>query len=50
MTPESAARLLDLLAARTGLVCAVGAGGKKSTLYRLAEAHRLAGTGRVGLT
>jgi probable selenium-dependent hydroxylase accessory protein YqeC len=50
MTPESAARLLDLLAARTGLVCAVGAGGKKSTLYRLAEAHRLAGTARIGLT
>ncbi len=50
MTPESAGRLLDLLAARTGLVCAVGAGGKKSTLYRLAEAHRLAGTARVGLT
>jgi probable selenium-dependent hydroxylase accessory protein YqeC len=50
MTPESALRLLDLLAARSGLVCAVGAGGKKSTLYRLAEAHRLAGTTRVGLT
>ena len=50
MTPESAGRLLDLLAARTGLVCAVGAGGKKSTLYRLAEAHRLAGTARIGLT
>jgi probable selenium-dependent hydroxylase accessory protein YqeC len=50
MTPESAARLLDLLAARGGLVCAVGAGGKKSTLYRLAEAHRLTGTARIGLT
>ena len=50
MTPESAARLLDLLAARTGLVCAVGAGGKKSTLYRLAEAHLVAGTRRIGLT
>jgi probable selenium-dependent hydroxylase accessory protein YqeC len=50
MTPESAARLLDLLAAHKGLVCAVGAGGKKSTLYRLAEAHLLAGTARTGLT
>jgi probable selenium-dependent hydroxylase accessory protein YqeC len=50
MTPESAGRLLDLLAARSGLVCAVGAGGKKSTLYRLAEAHRLVGTERIGLT
>ncbi len=50
MTPKSAGRLLDLLAARTGIVCAVGAGGKKSTLYRLAEAHRLAGAARIGLT
>jgi len=50
MTPESAARLLDLLVARSGLVCAVGAGGKKSTLYRLAEAHLLAGTARIALT
>jgi probable selenium-dependent hydroxylase accessory protein YqeC len=38
--------LLDLLAARTGLVCAVGAGGKKTTLYCLAAVH----PGRVGLT
>ncbi len=50
MTPAGAARLLDLLAARAGLVCAVGAGGKKSTLYRLAEAHLLAGSARIGLT
>jgi probable selenium-dependent hydroxylase accessory protein YqeC len=38
------------LAARRGLVCVVGAGGKKTTLYRLAEAHLLAGTARIGLT
>ena len=50
MELASAARLLDLLAARHGLVAAVGAGGKKSTLYRLAEAHRLVGSARVGLT
>jgi probable selenium-dependent hydroxylase accessory protein YqeC len=50
MDADSAGRLLDLLAARRGLVAAVGAGGKKSTLYRLVEAHRLAGTARVGLT
>jgi probable selenium-dependent hydroxylase accessory protein YqeC len=50
MDAESAGRLLDLLAARRGLVAAVGAGGKKSTLYRLAEAHRLIGSARVGLT
>lgn len=38
--------LLDALNARQGIVCAVGAGGKKSTLYRLLEAHG----GRVGIT
>lgn len=38
--------LLDALAAHRGIVCAVGAGGKKSLLYRLVSAH----TGRVGLT
>ncbi len=37
--------LLELLAARRGIVAAVGAGGKKTTLYRLARAHR----GRVAL-
>lgn len=31
--------LLDVLHARRGIVCAVGAGGKKSTLYRLLAAH-----------
>jgi len=38
--------LIDLLAARRGTVCAVGAGGKKTTLYHLALTH----PGRVGLT
>ncbi len=38
--------LLDLLAARSGTVCAVGAGGKKTTLYHLAVMH----PGRVGLS
>jgi probable selenium-dependent hydroxylase accessory protein YqeC len=48
---EAGARiLLEALSADRGLICAVGAGGKKSTLYRLAEAHRLLGTARVGLT
>ncbi|MEE9596486.1 MAG: selenium cofactor biosynthesis protein YqeC [Acidiferrobacterales bacterium] len=42
----AAERLLDALHARTGLVCAVGAGGKKTTLYRLAVSH----PGRVALT
>ncbi len=38
--------LLDLFQARTGVVCIVGAGGKKTTLHRLATAH----PGRVGIT
>lgn len=38
--------LLDVLDARHGIVCAVGAGGKKSTLYRLLAAHR----GRAAFT
>jgi probable selenium-dependent hydroxylase accessory protein YqeC len=50
MTPAAARALLDLLAARRGLVCTVGAGGKKTTLYRLVEAHLAASTARIGLT
>jgi probable selenium-dependent hydroxylase accessory protein YqeC len=38
--------LLDALCARSGIVCAVGAGGKKTSLYRLLQAH----AGRVALT
>lgn len=38
--------LLELLGARQGIVCAVGAGGKKTTLYALAAAH----SGRVAMT
>lgn len=38
--------LLDLLYARSGIVCAVGAGGKKSLLGHLALAH----PGRVAIT
>ncbi len=38
--------LLDLLAGRTGIICAVGAGGKKSVLQHLA----IANPGRVALT
>jgi probable selenium-dependent hydroxylase accessory protein YqeC len=45
---EAGARdLLEALSAGRGMICAVGAGGKKSTLYRLAEAHRVAGSARV---
>ena len=43
---NSNSNLLDLLHARAGLVCLVGAGGKKTTQYRLATAH----SGRVGIT
>ncbi|MDH4030602.1 MAG: selenium cofactor biosynthesis protein YqeC [Chromatiales bacterium] len=38
--------LLDLFEARSGLICAVGAGGKKTTLYALARRH----PGRIALT
>ena len=50
MTGAAARKLLDLLEARHGLVCVVGAGGKKTTLYRLVEAHLAARTARIGLT
>jgi probable selenium-dependent hydroxylase accessory protein YqeC len=50
MSAAAARALLELLAARRGLVCAVGAGGKKTTLHRLAEAHLAAGTARIGFT
>jgi probable selenium-dependent hydroxylase accessory protein YqeC len=42
----AAERLLDLLQARRGIVCLTGAGGKKTTLYRLAAAH----PGRIAIT
>jgi probable selenium-dependent hydroxylase accessory protein YqeC len=38
--------LVDALEAHEGIVCAVGAGGKKSVLYQLAREHR----GRFALT
>ncbi len=38
--------LIDLFGARRGIVCAVGAGGKKTTLYALANHH----PGRVGVS
>lgn len=47
---DRGAALLDALEARSGIVCVVGAGGKKSTLLRLVEAHRAAGTRPMGLT
>ena len=50
MDEAGAKVLLGVLNAGRGMICAVGAGGKKSTLYRLAEAHRLLGSERVGLT
>ena len=50
MDRVAADRFLDVLEARRGIVAVVGAGGKKSTLHRLIEAHHLAGTSRVALT
>jgi probable selenium-dependent hydroxylase accessory protein YqeC len=38
--------LLNALCAEEGIICVVGAGGKKTTLYRLAEAHR----GKLAIT
>ncbi len=40
------ADLLEVFNARSGVVSCVGAGGKKTTMFRLAKAH----TGRVGIT
>lgn len=39
-------RLIDALGVRSGIVCVAGAGGKKTTMLRLARAHE----GRVALT
>lgn len=38
--------LLELFHANNGIVCCVGAGGKKTTMFQLAKAH----SGRVGIT
>lgn len=46
MSERGEQALIDLLQARSGLVCAAGAGGKKTTLFRLARLH----PGRVGLS
>lgn len=50
MDPATAETLLDALDARRGIVAVVGAGGKKTTLHRLIEAHRVLGTRRLALT
>ncbi|MEM8949638.1 MAG: selenium cofactor biosynthesis protein YqeC [Pseudomonadota bacterium] len=50
MEANAAADFINALEASGGIVAAVGAGGKKSTLYRLLEAHRIIGTERVLLT
>ncbi len=38
--------LLELFSAQSGVVCCIGAGGKKTTMFQLAKAH----AGRVGIT
>ena len=50
MDRHHAADFVAALAAESGIVAVVGAGGKKSTLYRLLEAHRAIGTERLLLT
>lgn len=46
----TAETFIDALEARRGIVAVVGAGGKKTTLHRLIEAHRAIGTKRIALT
>lgn len=50
MDRETAETFVNALGAANGVIAAVGAGGKKTTLYRLLEAHRAIGTGRIMLT
>lgn len=50
MTHDAARRLVAALAAAQGIICAVGAGGKKSTLRRLMTAHAVLGTPSVAWT
>lgn len=50
MDRNTAEAFINALGATSGLVAVVGAGGKKSTLYRLLEAHRAIGTRRILLT
>lgn len=50
MDRAAAEAFIDTLEARCGIVAVVGAGGKKSTLHRLIQAHRIVGTRRIALT
>jgi probable selenium-dependent hydroxylase accessory protein YqeC len=50
MDRSIAETFIDALEARQGIVAVVGAGGKKSTMHRLVEAHRAIGTRRIALT
>jgi probable selenium-dependent hydroxylase accessory protein YqeC len=50
MDRENATTLIDALQARSGIVALVGAGGKKSTIHRLVQAHQAIGTPRIALT
>jgi len=49
LTEKTALELIEVLEGRSGIVAAVGAGGKKTLLQRLVEAHRRLGTGRLAL-
>jgi probable selenium-dependent hydroxylase accessory protein YqeC len=42
--------MLEIFNAKNGIVSCVGAGGKKTTMFRLAMAHTEAHSGRVGIT
>lgn len=50
MQPDAARRLIEAMGASGGIIAAVGAGGKKTTLRRLLEAHAVLGHGPLALT
>lgn len=49
LNEDSARQLIAALEATSGIVCAVGAGGKKTVLHRLAEAHVRLGTAPIAM-
>jgi probable selenium-dependent hydroxylase accessory protein YqeC len=49
MDREDAIALIDALSAKSGIIALVGAGGKKSTIHRLVQAHQAIGTPRIAL-
>ncbi len=50
MNRDDATTLINALGAESGIIALVGAGGKKSTIHRLVQAHHAIGTRRIALT